>query len=162
MDIHEDGNELHDEHHLLPGYRFCPLEEELILRYLCPKVKGEEVPGEDYLIFNSNLYGEQEPWDIWDMYKERRKNDLRFNKDLYFFTQRKKMTVNASRKGRSIGSGTWKGGDAAKNVYASGIVVGNKKRFTYEKKGSEQHGRWIMLEFELDHSQVGMLDEQVS
>lgn len=155
MEIHEDG-------HLLPGYRFCPLDEELILRYLCPKVKGEEVPGEDYLIFNFNLYGDQEPWEIWDMYNERRKNDLRLNKDLYFFSQRKKMTPNGSRIGRTVGSGTWKGVDAAKNVYAIGSVIGFRKRFTYENKESVHQGGWIMFEFTLDPSQVGMLDEQVS
>ncbi|KAK9937820.1 hypothetical protein M0R45_014588 [Rubus argutus] len=145
-----------------PGFTatFCPVDEELILRYLCPKVRGEEVPGEDYLIFNFNLYGDQEPWEIWDMYNERRKNDLRLNKDLYFFSQRKKMTPNGSRMGRTIGSGTWKGVDAAKKVYASGSVIGFRKRFTYENKESVHHGGWIMFEFTLDPSLVGMHDEQ--
>nr|XP_011460797.1 PREDICTED: NAC domain-containing protein 48-like [Fragaria vesca subsp. vesca] len=155
MEIHEDGS----DSHLLPGYRFCPMEEELILSYLYPKVKGEEVPGEEYLIFNSDLYGKNDPWEIWNMYKERRKNDLRFSQDLYFFTQRKKRTVNGSRKGRTVGSGTWKA-VSSDDVSAGGTVVGHRSRFSYENKESVEHGRWIMLEYELERSQVSMLNQQ--
>ncbi|XP_062028710.1 NAC domain-containing protein 83-like [Rosa rugosa] len=135
-----------EDHMLLPGHRFCPLEDELLLYYLKPKL---------------DLYGDQEPWKIWERFEARRANDLRKNKDLYFFTQKKKVSAKASRISQKVGSGTWKGQAAAKDVYLldenqkpTTTLLGFKKTYTYQNKRSVHHGRWIMYEFELHKSQL--------
>ncbi|XP_050374521.1 NAC domain-containing protein 45-like [Argentina anserina] len=149
------------EHHmLLPGQRFCPTEDELLMYYLKPKVNGKEVPGEGTLICEVDFYGEEEPWSIWERFEAERANDLRRNKDLYFFTKKKKVSAKASRNYRKIGRGTWKGQDAAKEIYLvdqnhqqTRTLLGFKKTYTYRNKKSEHHGGWIMYEYELDESQ---------
>ncbi|KAM5586172.1 hypothetical protein ABKV19_005200 [Rosa sericea] len=147
---------------LLPGQRFCPMEDELLMFYLKPKVNGMEVPGNEDVICEMDLYGDQDPWKIWERFEARRANDLRRNKDLYFFTQKKKKTARSSRTSRTVGSGgTWKGQNAAKEIYLldqnqqpTSTLLGFKKTYTYKNKGSVHHGCWIMYEFELDKSQL--------
>ncbi|XP_050379863.1 NAC domain-containing protein 2-like [Argentina anserina] len=137
----------------LPGERFCPMEDELILFYLKPMLSGERVPGRNKVVFDCDLYGHQEPWEIWEAYKSKRPNDLRLNKDLYFFTQHKKMSSTDKRIRRTVGSGTWHGniGKPVKSL-ETGHVVGSKKVFSYENKASVHHGCWILYEFYLDRS----------
>ncbi|KAM5586108.1 hypothetical protein ABKV19_005148 [Rosa sericea] len=147
---------------LLPGQRFCPMEDELLMFYLKPKVNGMEVPGNEDVICEMDLYGDQDPWKIWERFEARRANDLRRNKDLYFFTQKKKKTARSSRASRTVGSGgTWKGQNAAKEIYLldqnqqpTSTLLGFKKTYTYKNKGSVHHGRWIMYEYELDEWQI--------
>ncbi|KAK9937866.1 hypothetical protein M0R45_014633 [Rubus argutus] len=149
-------------HILLPGQRFCPMEDELLMCYLKPKVHGQEVPGKEAIICELDLYGDQEPWNIWERFEASRANDLRRNKDLYFFTQKKKMSATGKRVRRTVGrGGTWKGQDAAKEIYLldenqkpTTTLLGFKKCYTYKNKRSVHHGRWIMYEFELDKSQL--------
>ncbi|XP_062017652.1 NAC domain-containing protein JA2-like [Rosa rugosa] len=133
-----------------PGYRFRPDTEQLLVHYLRPKLDGEGFP--QGLVPFCDLYGDQEPWQIWEAFKETSEKD-RERKDLYFLTQHKKKTPNGKRKSRTVGAGTWKGEDAAKKVLvASQRVIGKRKRFRYDNKGSAQNGRWLMHEFELDAS----------
>ncbi|TQE08083.1 hypothetical protein C1H46_006357 [Malus baccata] len=144
---------------MLPGYRFCPLEEELILHYLLPKANGMVVPGIDHVVFDFNLYGDQEPSAVWENFKTRRANDLRRNKDLYFITELTTKVPRGSRISRTVakGVGTWKGDDKGKKIcYPAGThnVIGYRKRFHYENKGSEKDDRWIMLEFDLHQSLI--------
>ncbi|XP_050379627.1 NAC domain-containing protein 2-like [Argentina anserina] len=138
----------------LPGERFFPMEDELILFYLKPMLSGERVPGRNKVVFDCDLYGHQEPWEIWEAYKTKRPNDLRLNKDLYFFTQHKKMSSTDKRIRRTVGSGTWHGNISSKPVKSleTGRVVGSKKVFSYESKASVHHGCWILYEFYLDRS----------
>ncbi|KAL6129458.1 hypothetical protein ACLB2K_072808 [Fragaria x ananassa] len=93
-----------------------------------------------------------EPWEIWEDYKTRRSNNLRLHKDLYFFTQHKKMKSTDKRIRHTVASGTWKGNDSEMTVksFETGHVIGSNKRFTYENEKSEHHGCWILHEFYLD------------
>ncbi|XP_024195765.1 NAC domain-containing protein 68-like [Rosa chinensis] len=138
----------------LPGQRFCPMEDELVLFYLKPMLSGQIVPGRNRVVFDCDLYGHQEPWEIWEAFKTKRPHDLRLNKDIYFFTQHKKMSSTAKRVRRNVGSGTWKGDDAGKPVRSveTGRVVGLKKRYTYKNDDSVHNGCWILYEFYLDQS----------
>ncbi|KAK9937675.1 hypothetical protein M0R45_014450 [Rubus argutus] len=132
------------------GYRFRPDIEQLLVHYLRPKLEGQAFPQGP--VHYCDLYGDQEPWQIWEAFKESLEKD-QARKDLYFITQHKKKTPNGSRKSRTVGTGTWKGDDASKKVLAaSRRVIGTRKRFHYENKGSVQNGRWIMHEYELDAS----------
>ncbi|KAL6144123.1 hypothetical protein ACLB2K_054818 [Fragaria x ananassa] len=133
----------------LPGVRFCPMEDELLLFYLKPMLSGQNVLGRNKVVFDCDLYGQQEPWEIWEAYKTKRPNDLRLHKDLYFFTQHKKMKSTDKRIRRTVGSGTWKGNDSGKPVKSSGRKIGLKKRFTYGNEKSKHHGCWILHEFYL-------------
>ncbi|XP_050368909.1 NAC domain-containing protein JA2-like [Argentina anserina] len=137
-----------------PGYRFRPDTEQLLVHYLRPKLDGEDFP--EGLVPFCDLYGDQEPWEIWENFNGTSEKD-KDRKDLYFITQNKIKTLKSRRKSRTIGKGgTWKGQDAAKNVLsASWRVIGKRRRFHYEKTGSEaseHNARWLMHEFELDAS----------
>ncbi|XP_062006081.1 NAC domain-containing protein 68-like [Rosa rugosa] len=138
----------------LPGLRFCPMEDELVLFYLKPMLSGQIMPGRNRVVFDCDLYGHQEPWEIWEAFKTKRPHDLRLNKDIYFFTQHKKMSSTAKRVRRNVGSGTWKGDDSGKPVRSveTGRVVGLKKRYTYKNDDSVHNGCWILYEFYLDQS----------
>ncbi|XP_062028700.1 NAC domain-containing protein 2-like [Rosa rugosa] len=138
----------------LPGHRFCPMDDELVLFYLKPMLSGQNVPGRNRVVFDCDLYSQQEPWEIWEAFKTRRPHDLRLNKDIYFFTQHKKMSSTDKRVRRNVGSGTWKGDDSGKPVRSveTGRVVGLKKRYTYKNEDSVHNGCWILHEFYLDQS----------
>ncbi|XP_061999070.1 NAC domain-containing protein 67-like [Rosa rugosa] len=138
----------------LPGLRFCPMEDEPVLFYLKPMLRGQIVLGRNRVVFDCDLYGHQEPWEIWEAFKTKRPHDLRLNKDIYFFTQHKKMSSTAKRVRRNVGSGTWKGDDSGKPVRSveTGRVVGLKKRYTYKNDDSVHNGCWILYEFYLDQS----------
>ncbi|XP_062028698.1 NAC domain-containing protein 2-like [Rosa rugosa] len=140
----------------LPGQRFCPMEDELVLFYLKPMLSGQNVPGRNRVVFDCDLYGHQEPWEIWEAFKTKRPHNLRLNKDIYFFTQHKKMSSTDKRVRRNVGSGTWKGDDSGKPVRSveTGRAVGLKKRYTYKNEDSVHNGCWILYEFYLDRSLI--------
>ncbi|XP_050369064.1 NAC domain-containing protein 2-like [Argentina anserina] len=139
---------------LIPGQQFCPMDDELVLFYLKPLLSGENVPGRNQVVFDCDLYGQQEPWEIWESFKTRRPHDLRLHKDIYFFTQHKKMSSTDKRIRRNVGSGTWHSDDSGKPVRSveTGRVVGLKRRLTYNNEESVQDGCWIMHEYSLDRS----------
>ncbi|XP_050378437.1 NAC domain-containing protein 14-like [Argentina anserina] len=148
---------------ILPGQRFDPMEEELLLCYLKPKVNGQEVPGNDSLICDFDLYGDKEPWQIWEMFQSKHTYDLRKRRDMYFFTQKKKMRATASRSCRKVWAGSWKGQIRAQHIYLldqnlspTSTLLGFKKTYTYTypKNSSVRHGSWTMYEYELDKSQL--------
>lgn len=141
------------------GYRFCPTDEELILYYLHPKVNGKEVPGQgNSPVFDFDLYGVMEPWDIWEKFKSKRENDLKLSNDLYFFTTLKLKTTEGTRICRTLPSGSkWNGENRPSEIKNSGSedVIGHKKRFSYRNNGSDdQQDRWIMYEFDIDQKLV--------
>ncbi|XP_050368906.1 NAC domain-containing protein 83-like [Argentina anserina] len=137
--------------YLPPGYKFRPDTEQLLVHYLRPKLDGEDFP--QGLVPFCDLYGDQEPWQIWDEYFKKLSEKDQERTDLYFITKHKMKTPKGKRKSRSVGKGTWKGDDAAEKVLsASRTVIGKRKRFHYEDKGTVQNGRWLMHEFELDSS----------
>ena len=66
------------------GYRFRPDIEQLLVHYLRPKLEGQAFPQGP--VHYSDLYGDQEPWQIWEAYKESLEKDQK-RKDLYFITE---------------------------------------------------------------------------
>ncbi|KAJ0098912.1 hypothetical protein Patl1_21790 [Pistacia atlantica] len=110
----------------LPGVKFRPTDHQLISHYLVNKIFG--LPFSHHPIIDCDLYGTQEPWEIWEFYKKK---------------SRKRFC-------RRIGSGCWQGEDAPQEIQTDDdTVIGSKKRFRYEKKESEHDGEWIMHEFSL-------------
>ena len=146
---------------LLPGHRFDPMEDELLMYYLKPKVNGQEVPNKDSVICEFDLYGDTEPWKIWEMFQSKHANDVRKNKDMYFFTQKKKLSAKASRTCRKVGTGSWKGQARATSIYLldhnqspTSTLLGFKTTYTYVNKSSVHRGSWTMYEYQLDTSQL--------
>ncbi|CAL1412427.1 unnamed protein product [Linum trigynum] len=143
------------------GFRFLPTDEELVVHYLLSKLIGFPLPSDDY-VKDCNLYGDLEPWDIWNHFRggaheeedadddgdDEKKNDL------YFFTPLKKRTATRQRIDRSVGSngGAWHGEDSGKESQTlDGAVSWTQKRFTYRAKKSKGEQTsccsWIMHEY---------------
>ncbi|KAK3217840.1 hypothetical protein Dsin_011810 [Dipteronia sinensis] len=138
------------------GCKFRPSDEELLGYFLYKKVSRVALPPQyDTLIRDCDLYGNLEPWQIWDFFKD--DDDDGEEEDMFFFTQLKKNSVNGSRINRKVGlgSGSWQSEDSANKVPPGELEtkLGFKKRFRYENKASQDHdGAWIMYEYSLDSS----------
>uniref|UniRef100_A0A1S3B941 NAC domain-containing protein n=1 Tax=Cucumis melo TaxID=3656 RepID=A0A1S3B941_CUCME len=137
------------------GVKFRPTDQQL-LRYLCCKIYDQ--PYFQGAVFDFDLYGGIEPWEIWQSFKGID------GEDLYFFTKLKRSTTNSGNLSthinRKIGSanGTWSGENSATPIYANEDdheqIIGYRKRFRYENDQlQEHHGEWIMHEYSLhqDH-----------
>lgn len=133
------------------GFKFRPSDQELIEHYLYSKVFELPIPCD--IVRECDLYGSQEPWEIWESFGG---PGLNADEDLYFFTRLKKKTSKGSRICRIIGSGAWQGEDAGSQIVSPcQVVIGLKKRYRYENKGCRDSGCWIMHEYSLDSSVLG-------
>ncbi|KAL7257754.1 hypothetical protein ACSBR1_003965 [Camellia fascicularis] len=131
------------------GGKFLPTNEELVSHYLFKKAIEEPLSYEG-VILERDLYGDEEPWDIfW------RSNWNKNVSNYYYYTTLKKKKCKNQKFGkrfsRTVGKGgTWSGVDNQPIRNQKGVLIGCKKNFVYEKRGSAQHGRWLMKEFSLD------------
>ncbi|WRX12166.1 NAC domain - like 10 [Theobroma cacao] len=121
--------------------------------YLFSKVTGKSMLHLDQVqIKDFDLYGEKEPWEIWDLHGG---FNLQSDEDLYFFTKLKKKSQNGSRINRSVGTGTWMGEDSGKPIYSRLSAIqplGFKRRFRYEggvpqqaPRDAMEHEQWLSL-----------------
>ncbi|KAL6184591.1 hypothetical protein ACLB2K_045992 [Fragaria x ananassa] len=126
------------------GFRFHPTDQELIGHYLFIKNNSDPVPETGSYLREFDMYGEVEPWTIWEAYG----GPLLDDQDLFFFTRLKK---HGHRNNRRIGSGTWSQGEPFKSVYAKNnqeTPIGKKTKLRYENKQvTEQSGCWFMDEY---------------
>ncbi|KAJ8505830.1 hypothetical protein OPV22_006716 [Ensete ventricosum] len=128
---------------LPPGFRFHPMDEEIITHYLSRKII-------DYG-FTARAIGEVdlnrcEPWDLPSKAKMG-------EKDMYFFCQRDRKYPTGMRTNRATESGYWKATGKDKEIYrGKGVLVGMKKTLVFYKgrapKG--QKTNWVMHEFRLE------------
>ena len=128
---------------LLSGLRFRPKDSELFCHYLYGKINGTLLPADFSLVRVCNLYGEEEPWSVWERHGG---ESLTRKDDLYFFTMLKKKNCDDSKRyDRNVGAGragTWSGEDRGEPfqfriVNSSGddtgiLLQAIKKRFRYE------------------------------
>ncbi|KAA0053645.1 NAC transcription factor 56-like [Cucumis melo var. makuwa] len=137
------------------GIKFMPTNQQL-LHYLRCKIYGQ--PYFQGAIFDFDLYGGIEPWEIW------RSFEGIDGEDLYFFTKFKRSTTNSEHLSTHINhkigftNGTWSSKNSATPIYANEDdheqIIGYRKRFRYENDQlQEHHGEWIMHEYSLhqDH-----------
>ncbi|XP_015583216.1 NAC domain-containing protein 41 [Ricinus communis] len=131
------------------GYRFNPTDCELVGYYLFNKLNGCLLPIDNMLVADTNLYGKDEPLQLWEKFG----GNCSFYSDgeIYLFTKLKKK---GSRILRSVGAGgTWHGVDAGKPVRIKTnrgqLIEGTKKCFSYRNPNSIHDGCWIMHEFSL-------------
>ncbi|XP_048337018.2 NAC domain-containing protein 83 [Ziziphus jujuba] len=148
----------------LKGWRFRPTDEELVGYYLLNKITGSTPLPNPNIVRDFDVFGKQEPWEIWNSFRNGTDDDDPDPDDLYFFTKPKKTTPKGKRFNRKVGSGTWKGQDSGTEIYANietgeAIVMGLKKRFHYENKQYKEHdGSWIMFEYCL----AGSLENRIT
>ncbi|KAF7836572.1 NAC transcription factor 47-like [Senna tora] len=86
------------------GFRFIPKDEELIQYYLFNKITGMPLP--EGVVLECDLYGSENPWEIWQRYSHKVVK-WEEGEDLYFFTTLKKKS--SRRIERSVGIGRWEG-----------------------------------------------------
>ncbi|GFZ11482.1 hypothetical protein Acr_22g0008800 [Actinidia rufa] len=124
------------------GFTFSPEDHELIY-ILYRKVNGNNLPVDEDLIEERDLFGKEEPWEIFGRGPE---------KTRYFFVKLKKKgkSANGSNFVRTVGKGTWKGQDGQILIKdQQGRTIGFKKNLVYKGKGSNNNGRWFMKEYHL-------------
>ncbi|KAM5578147.1 NAC transcription factor 25-like [Rosa sericea] len=142
---------------VLVGFRFHPTDEELISYFLYKKNNVgtmAEVPSMATYNFNKimpelDLYGDVEPWQIWETY-----GGLElYDQDMFFFTQHKTVNPDGLRIHRKVGSGgTWSEGEPGKLILDpkhKQKPIGQKRKFRYENKGSDHNGSWYLEEYSL-------------
>ncbi|XP_028771683.1 NAC transcription factor 47-like [Neltuma alba] len=139
------------------GWRFCPEDHELIRDYLYNKVIQQQLPFEG-LIAECDLYGNENPWEIWECFSEYVVKSVHYE-DLYVFTKLKRKNAGAKNVERKVGLGSWEGEAIAKEIIINNsnnmnqsVVIGFMKRFRFEKSGTHQDGKWIMHEYSLHPS----------
>ncbi|XP_057493868.1 NAC domain-containing protein 83-like [Actinidia eriantha] len=126
------------------GFRFNPKDQEIIY-LLLKKANGSRLPVDEGLIQECDLFGKEEPWEIFGQGME---------KTRYFFTRlKKKSKRNGCNFVRTAGKGTWKGQDGRgcnPITDHKGSIIGFKKNLVYKGKGTDTNGRWLMKEYHLD------------
>ncbi|KAJ1405212.1 NAC domain [Sesbania bispinosa] len=125
---------------------FNPTDDQLLRLFLYNKVHGKPFPSNN-------------PWEIWQQFGDG-SHSYNGGKDLYFFTTLKKKspsrTSRSRRSVRTIGCGSWEGEDTGKIIVASGTnqLLGIKKRYRFEKSGTDHDGGWILHEYSLGPSML--------
>ncbi|KAJ7571376.1 hypothetical protein O6H91_01G161200 [Diphasiastrum complanatum] len=132
---------------LPPGFRFHPLDDELVQIYLRKKVLDVNftVPH----IGEADL-NKCEPWDLPDTAKLG-------EKEWYFFALRDRKYVTGMRANRATEAGFWKATGKDREVISSrsSLLVGMKKTLVFYK-GRAPRGektKWIMHEYRLLESE---------
>ncbi|KAM0062801.1 putative transcription factor NAM family [Helianthus debilis subsp. tardiflorus] len=130
--------------YLPPGFRFSPTDEELMVRYLYPKVADDNF--RHLMITDVDLY-KFNPWELPSkaMFGE---------KEWYFFSPRDRKYPNGTKPNRVVGSGYWKASGTDKVIMSGNQKLGMKKVLVFyvgkAPKGSKTN--WIMHEYRLSES----------
>uniref|UniRef100_A0A7N2R235 NAC domain-containing protein n=1 Tax=Quercus lobata TaxID=97700 RepID=A0A7N2R235_QUELO len=151
------------------GFVFDPLDEVLVLHYLHPKATEISYCKCLEVIPERDLYGTEEPWQIWEKMEEA-KNCIRNKEEMFFFTRLKRVSSKSNRRcKRSIGKGCWKGDNNSSDIFYCAYQnerqrIGIKKTYHYEKnnvkteksKSNDEDNNnpycWILHEISLDES----------
>ncbi|XP_055836401.1 NAC transcription factor 29-like [Solanum dulcamara] len=106
------------------GYRFHPTNSE-VLKYLLAYARDEQLPDQNELMHQVDLYAEKEPWQIFEGTNSN-------SNTRYFITPQKKHNSERKRVLRSVGKGTWKAKGKGKEVFdKKGRVIGYVKSLKY-------------------------------
>ncbi|KAI3754031.1 hypothetical protein L2E82_26123 [Cichorium intybus] len=145
----------------LPGFRFHPMDEELVGFYLRRKV--EKKPTSIELIKEIDIY----KYDPWDLPKGSNSGE----KEWYFFCRRGRKYRNSIRPNRVTASGFWKATGIDRQIYSGdrSVCIGLKKSLVYYR-GSAGKGtktEWMMHEFRLpphsdNHNNHQMDDKSIA
>ncbi|KAL7592925.1 hypothetical protein Lser_V15G35439 [Lactuca serriola] len=138
----------------LPGFRFHPMDEELVGFYLRRKIEKKPISIE--LIKEIDIY-KYDPWDL-------PKGSNAGEKEWYFFCRRGRKYRNSIRPNRVTGSGFWKATGIDRPIYSGdgSVCIGLKKSLVYYR-GSAGKGtktEWMMHEFRLPPHSDNQIDDK--
>ncbi|GAB2287238.1 hypothetical protein Dimus_021620 [Dionaea muscipula] len=129
---------------LMPGFRFHPTDEELVMYYLKRKVMGKPLHAE--VISELDIY-KFEPSDLPDKacLKSR---DLNW----YFFCPRGNKYANGGRVNRATEFGFWKATGKDRSVCHNNRTVGKIKTLVFHRGKPPKGDRtdWVLHEYRLD------------
>ncbi|KAE8691683.1 ONAC010 protein [Hibiscus syriacus] len=140
-----NGNDVEDGYldSFPPGFRFCPLDEELVLHYLRKKVMNLPLPQNRIMEVNLYSYNPEKLAEQHKQYGE---------KEWYFFTPRDKKYRNGTRPNRAAGDGYWKATGADRKVRFNNNIIGFRKALVFYRgkppKGDKTY--WIMHEYRVN------------
>ncbi|XP_073127481.1 protein CUP-SHAPED COTYLEDON 2 [Henckelia pumila] len=144
MDDFRAFHESHHESHLPPGFRFHPLDEELITYYLLKKVLDCNFTSRAIAEVDLNKC---EPWHLPGRAKLG-------EKEWYFFSLRDRKYPTGLRTNRATEAGYWKATGKDREIYSSKTcsLVGMKKTLVFylgrAPKGEKSN--WVMHEYRLE------------
>ena len=127
---------------------FNPTDEELIQRFLSKKANRQPLPNDAANnIHECDLYGEKNPWEIWEAFGGGNRREL------YFFSIKKRK---ASGLVRTIGLGSWEAENKGRAILTKWTRqrIGTKKCLRFDKSGTNHDGAWIMHEYSLHKSLI--------
>ncbi|KAJ3669127.1 hypothetical protein LUZ60_011077 [Juncus effusus] len=142
-------NETGENLYLPPGFRFHPLDEEIITFYLSQKVID---PSFAALAVGEADLNKCEPWDLPSKAKMG-------ENEWYFFCKKDRKYQTGFRTNRATDSGYWKATGKDKKIFNGGkTLIGMKKTLVFYK-GRAPNGEktdWVMHEFRLEGSSLNL------
>ncbi|KAI4352795.1 hypothetical protein L6164_007014 [Bauhinia variegata] len=132
----------------LPGFRFHPTDEELVLYYLKKKMCRRKL--------RVNIIAETDVYK-WDPEELPGQSILKTgDRQWFFFSPRDRKYPNGARSNRATRHGYWKATGKDRNVTCNSRTVGLKKTLVFHKGRAPNGERtdWVMHEYTLDEEEL--------
>ncbi|CAN0830660.1 Mitochondrial Rho GTPase 2, partial [Linum grandiflorum] len=142
------------------GFGFRPTEMELVSHYLSNHISGFSLPHPSFCpVFFCDLYGSEEPWDLWHRCQSQPSSLFSTGGDVYLITKLKRKTTvkgNSKHYDRVLGTsgGNWHRSDSNFLIPLdsdSPDLVGVRKKFFYDNVKSKEHGCWLLSEYSISY-----------
>ncbi|CAL5386262.1 unnamed protein product [Camellia sinensis] len=148
MKVSNDSSCFGDSQNWPPGFRFHPMDEELVLFYLKKKICRKRL--------KLDIIGEVDVYK-WDPEELPGMSKLKTgDRQWYFFSPRDRKYPNGARANRATRHGYWKATGKDRNITCNSRVVGVKKTLVFYqgRAPSGQRTDWVMHEYTLDEEEL--------